>query len=72
MVELAATAEEMQKLAGELNEASPRFFDRAEQMKGEARALVDYVFLRLLLLIGAMLAAAIVYRVVARRLRPAD
>lgn len=72
MVELAATAEELQKLAGELNEVSPRFFDRAEQMKGEVRGLVDYVFLRLLLLIGAALVAAIVYRVVTRRLRTAD
>jgi len=69
VVELATTARELQGLADELGEATPRLLERADQLTVEARALVDYAFLRLLLLVGAILAAAIVYLLVSRRLR---
>jgi hypothetical protein len=68
VVELATTARELQGLADELGEATPRLLERADQLSVEARALVDYAFIRLLLLVGAILAAAIAYLLVARRL----
>jgi hypothetical protein len=72
VVELAATAKELQSLTDDLGQAAPRLLERADQLTLEARALVDYAFVRLLLLVGVILAAAIAYLVVSRRLRAAD
>ena len=71
VVELAATAQELRALADELGEATPRLLQQADRLTLEARALVDYAFVRLLLLVGVVLAAAIAYLLVSRRLRAA-
>ncbi len=71
VMELAATAQELQALADDLGEATPRLLERADQLTLEAKALVDYAFVRLLLLVGVVLAAAIAFLFVSRRLRAA-
>ena len=69
VVELATTAKELQSLADELGEATPRLLQQADRLTLEAKALVDYAFVRLLALVGVILAAAIAYLLVSRRLR---
>ena len=68
ITELANAARELQALVREVDSLSPAMADRVDQLTGEVRGLVDHAFLRVLLLIAAVLAAAIAYRIVASRL----
>ncbi len=68
IVELAVTAREFQTLLNGADGLAPQLAAQADQIGQHARGLVDYAFLRLLLLIVAAFAATVSYRLVANRL----
>lgn len=68
IVELAATARELQALVKDLDETTPHLAGEVAVLRAGLQGLVSYVWWRLILLITAILAAAIVYRLVAWRL----
>jgi hypothetical protein len=74
--EFAATAKELESLVAQLNAGVPQVGDLAGRAVLEMRALVDFAFWRLIVLIivlvGASLLAALTYRVVARQLSRRD
>jgi len=69
VTELAATAREFQALVRDVDALTPKITGPIEQASERMRGLVDYAFSRILFAILALLAAAIVYQVVARRLK---
>ena len=68
VTELATMARELQALVRDVDALSPAIADRLELLTKEARGVVDHAFLRVLLLIAAVLVAALVYRVLSLRL----
>jgi hypothetical protein len=70
--EFAATARELESLVAQLNAGAPVVGDLAGRTVLEMRALVDFAFWRLVVLIivlvGATLLAALAYRVISRKL----
>ena len=69
VTELAATAREFQALVEGVDALAPKLAEPIDQLSGRVHDLVDYAFSRVLLAILALLLAAIVYQVVASRLR---
>jgi len=69
VTELATTAREFQALVQDVDALTPKITGPIEQVSERMRGLVDYAFSRILFAILALLAAAIVYQVVARRLK---
>lgn len=69
ITELAATAREFQVLVQDVDALTPQVLDRVDLVAQRAQGLVDYAFWRLLLLVGALLVAAIVHRIVATGIR---
>jgi len=68
VTELANTARELQALVRDVDTLTPELAVHVGQLTGEARELIDYVFLRVLLVILALLLAAVAYRLIASRL----
>jgi len=69
VTELAATAREFQALVQDVDALTPKITGPIELASERMRGLVDYAFSRILFAILALLTAAIVYQVVATRLR---
>jgi hypothetical protein len=70
--ELATTARELQTLVRDVDVLAPNILDRVDPLAERVQALVDYAFWRLVLLVLglvlALLAAAILYRLIASRI----
>ncbi|MDH5209751.1 MAG: hypothetical protein OEW34_14005 [Burkholderiaceae bacterium] len=70
--ELASTARELQTLVRDVDALAPDVLDRFDPLAERAEALVDYAFWRLVLLVLvlvlALLAAAVMYRLIASRI----
>lgn len=69
VTELAVTAREFQALVRDVDALTPKLAAPMDQLSAQGRGLVDYAFSRILMAILAVLAAAIVYQLVARRIR---
>lgn len=69
LAELNATTRELQALLAGLEGMAPGLSARIDDLTGRTRAIVDYAFWRLVLLVGVVLAAAIAFLLVARALR---
>jgi hypothetical protein len=68
IVELAATARQLQALVKDLDETTPHLAREVAVLRAGLQGLISYVWWRLILLIAAVLAAATVYRVITWRL----
>ncbi len=69
VTELAVTAREFQAPVRDVDALIPKLAAPMDQLSAQGRGLVDYAFSRILMAILAVLAAAIVYQLVARRIR---
>lgn len=73
VTELAATAREFQALVQDLDGLAPKLTEPMEQLVGRVQGLIDYAFARVLVAIFAailgLLAAGILYQLVAARIR---
>jgi len=69
VTELAATAREFQALVQDVDALTPKITGPIELASERMRGLVDYAFSRVLFAILALLVAAIIYQIVASRLR---
>jgi predicted DNA-binding ribbon-helix-helix protein len=67
--EFAATARELHALVQDVDSLTPKLAEPIDDLSGRFRGLVDYAFSRILLTILALLAAALVYRVVSSRIK---
>ena len=71
IAELAVTAREFQVLVQNVDALTPNVLDRVDLLAGRAQGLVDYAFWRVLVLVlvlvMALLAAAVLYRLISNR-----
>jgi hypothetical protein len=67
--EFAAAARELQALVQDVDALTPRLVEPIDQLSVQIRGLADYALSRILLAILAVLAAAIVYQLVASRIK---
>jgi hypothetical protein len=72
IAELAVTAREFQVLVQNVDALTPNVLDRVDLLAGRAQGLVDYAFWRVLVLVlvlvMALLAAAVLYRLISSRI----
>ncbi|MGH8863031.1 MAG: hypothetical protein ACREVZ_00040 [Burkholderiales bacterium] len=68
ITELAAAAHELRVLVADIDSATPRIAGVLDEIAGHTQALVNYILVRLLLLVGAIFLAALGYRWVSVRI----
>jgi len=68
MVELAATARELQSLVAAVDNLTPRLTSQITSLSLETKSLVNHIFVHLVLLVLVVLLAAISYRLLAARI----
>lgn len=69
VAEVAATTRELRRLVEDADGLAPQLSAQVDRLSDRVRELVDYAFWRLLLLILAVLAAAVAYRLMAKRIK---